>query len=333
MELKFEVLSEKDVNTRVDKFLFEEIETLEEYTDCFSRTKIQDLIQDNCLTKNGVICDNNSYRVQLNDVFVLKLKKDYDLTLIPKEIPLDIVYEDDDLAIINKQAGLTTHPGAGNYDNTLVNALLYYYKDNLSTLNGFLRPGIVHRLDKDTSGLMVIAKNDFAHNILAKQIAEHSIKRIYNAVIWGNIFPLEGKIEGYINRCKNNRLKMEMTQNTGKYSLTNYKTLKLFGNIASLIECKLETGRTHQIRVHFSTKKHPLIGDPIYCQYFKEVASDDQEVANIINNFSRQALHSKTIQFVHPRTNKEMFFEIDLPEDMKKLIDALNKLTTNTEEE
>ncbi len=325
LELKFKVIEEDDIDVRLDKFIFKEVEVNDELSGYFSRTKIQELINDGFLKKNNEIFTSNSYKTKLNDEFLLKCENNYQLSLIPKEIPLDIVYEDDDLAIINKQAGLTTHPGAGNYDNTLVNGLLFHYKDKLSTLNGFLRPGIVHRLDKDTSGLMVIAKNDFIHNLLAKQIADHDVKRVYNAVVWGRIFPENGKIEGYINRCKSNRLKMEMGM-YGKYSLTNYRTLENFGKVATLVECKLETGRTHQIRVHFSSNKYPLIGDQVYCSFVKEIVSDNEEASDYINNFSRQALHSKSINFIHPRTGKEIFFEIDLPDDMKKLITSLREI-------
>ena len=323
------MIEDGDIETRLDKFIFKEVEVNDELSGYFSRTKIQELINDGFLRKNGEIFTTNAYKVKLGDEFLLKVESDCKLSLIPKEIPLNIVYEDDDLAIINKQAGLTTHPGAGNYDNTLVNGLLFYYKDKLSTLNGFLRPGIVHRLDKDTSGLMVIVKNDFIHNLLAKQIAEHEVKRVYNAVVWGKVFPESGRIEGYISRCKSNRLKMEMNPLYGKYSLTNYKVLENFGKVATLVECKLETGRTHQIRVHFSSNKYPLVGDQVYCPCIKEIVSENEEASEYINNFSRQALHSKSINFIHPRTNKEMFFEIDLPDDMQKLVDSLREINMN----
>lgn len=327
MELKIKVENTDDINTRLDKFIFLELEKEDNFAGFYSRTKIQDLIQKNLIVKDNSILVNNSYKVQLNDEFTIKLNNDFELSLLPTNIPLNIVYEDEELLVINKQAGLTTHPGAGNYNNTLVNGLLFYCQNNLSTLNGLLRPGIVHRLDKDTSGLMVVAKNDFAHTKLAEQLLTRELKRNYIAIIWGTMFPLNGKIDGFINRCKANRLKMEMVKNGGKYSLTNYNTLHKFKDLASIVECKLDTGRTHQIRVHFSSKKHPLIGDPLYCNFYKELEYEDQERANYINNFPRQALHSKSIKFIHPKTNEIMHFDTELPDDMKELINSFDLIT------
>lgn len=327
MELKIKVENTDDINTRLDKFIFLELEKEDNFSGFYSRTKIQDLIQKNLIVKDNSILVNNSYKVQLNDEFTIKLNNDFELSLLPTNIPLNIVYEDEELLVINKQAGLTTHPGAGNYNNTLVNGLLFYCQNNLSTLNGLLRPGIVHRLDKDTSGLMVVAKNDFAHTKLAEQLLTRELKRNYIAIIWGTMFPLNGKIDGFINRCKANRLKMEMVKNGGKYSLTNYNTLHKFKDLASIVECKLDTGRTHQIRVHFSSKKHPLIGDPLYCNFYKELEYEDQERANYINNFPRQALHSKSIKFIHPKTNEIMHFDTELPDDMKELINSFDLIT------
>lgn len=312
-----------EANIRLDKFIFNKID--EEYKDCFSRNRIQNIIKSNLLKKNNIVFNDISYKTKVGDIFDIVIDNIEETKLKEANIELNIVYEDDDLLVINKQAGLTTHPGAGNYDNTLVNALLYYCKDNLSGVGGVLRPGIVHRLDKDTSGLMVVAKNDFSHNSLKKQLESRILKRTYNAVIWGNIIPQNGTIDGYIERNKYNRLKMCMST-TGRYSLTNYKTLQNFSNIASIVECKLDTGRTHQIRVHFSSKKHPLIGDQLYGGNLRKIAGEKNQYKHFIETFPRQALHSKTISFIQPTTQKEIFLESKLPDDIIELINNLKKL-------
>lgn len=307
---------------RLDKFIYDKLPDQE--MNNFSRTRIQDLIKNGNLKKDNQIFTTLSYKTKLDDEFSLDLPEPKETTIEEKNIKLDILFEDENMLVINKQAGLTTHPGAGNSDNTLVNALLYHCKGNLSGVGGVLRPGIVHRLDKDTSGLMVVAKNDVSHYSLSEQIQTRVFERHYNAIIWGNIFPKNGKIEGYIDRSKTNRLKMEMTNSSGKYSCTNYSTIKEFGNIASLIDCKLDTGRTHQIRVHFSNKKHPLIGDQLYGFKGKKLKNGTLENQEFIENFPRQALHSKTIDFYHPITKEKMHFESELPSDMKELIKILN---------
>lgn len=312
-----------EANIRLDKYIFSEID--KDYKDWFSRSRIQDIIKDNLLKKNGIIFTDVSYKTKIGDVFDIVIDDVKETTLKEKDIKLNIVYEDNDLLVINKQAGLTTHPGAGNYEDTLVNALLYYCKDNLSSVGGVLRPGIVHRLDKDTTGLMVVAKNDLAHNSLKNQLETRILKRTYNAIIWGNIVPQNGIIDGYIARHKYNRLKMYMST-IGRYSLTNYKTLKNFSTIASLVECKLNTGRTHQIRVHFSSKKHPLIGDQLYGGNLRKIAGEKNEYKFFIESFPRQALHSKSISFIQPTIKKELFFESELPDDMLELINNLEKL-------
>lgn len=312
----------QNCNIRLDKFIYDSLPNKEK--DAFSRTRIQDLIKNGNLKKDNQIFTTLSYKTKLNDEFSLDLPEPKETTIEEKNITLDILFEDENMLVINKQAGLTTHPGAGNSDNTLVNALLYHCKGNLSGVGGILRPGIVHRLDKDTSGLMVVAKNDVSHYSLSEQIQTRIFERHYNAIIWGNIFPKNGKIEGYIDRSKTNRLKMEMTNSSGKYSCTNYSTIKEFGNVASLIDCKLDTGRTHQIRVHFSNKKHPLIGDQLYGFKGKKLKNGTLENQEFIENFPRQALHSKTIDFYHPITKEKMHFESELPSDMKELIKILN---------
>lgn len=311
---------------RIDKFVHNNIVKNDNYK-TLSRRKIQEFIKGSMLKKNNKVFNDNTYKIKTGDIVEIEIYENKEIKPEKQNIPLNIVYEDDDLLIINKQAGLITHPGAGNYDNTLVNALLFYCGDNLSNINNPIRPGIVHRLDKDTTGLMVVAKNNHTHEILKQQLKDRILKRKYNAIIWGNIVPPQGIIEGYINRCKTNRLKMELTKdNTGKYSLTNYKILENYGSVASLVECELDTGRTHQIRVHFSSKKHPLIGDYNYGGNLRKIKDEENKYKTFIEQFPRQALHSKVIKFIHPRTQKEMFFESDLPQDMKDLINNLKLL-------
>jgi 23S rRNA pseudouridine1911/1915/1917 synthase len=306
---------------RLDKFITDAV------GDGFSRSRIQSIIKDNLLKKNGAIFNDASYKVQKGDEFEVVLDDVKESELKEKNIDLDIVYEDRDLIVINKQAGLTTHPGCGNFENTLVNALLYHKKGELSGIGGVLRPGIVHRLDKDTSGLMVIAKNDFSHKSLTKQLQMRQLKRTYWAFVWGKVIPSAGKIEGFMERNKFNRLKMTVTNNlSARYSLTNYKTLKNFANIAVLVECKLDTGRTHQIRVHFSSKKFPLIGDQVYGGNARKIKGDRDFNTEFVEKFPRQALHSKKLSLIQPTSGLNLDFEVDLPEDMVELEKKLDTL-------
>lgn len=317
--------TEESIDKRLDKFIIDEINKINEYKNILSRNKIQELIKNSFIKKNKTICNDISCKVKKDDIIEVVLINKEEIKLEEKNIYLNILYEDNDLLIINKQAGLTVHPGAGNFNNTLVNALLYHCKNNLSTIGGEFRPGIVHRLDKDTTGVMVIAKNNFSHINLKEQLEKRILQRVYNAIIWGNIYPENGEIDGYINRYENNRLKMKLNtiDNFGKYSLTHYKTIEKYGNIATLMECKLETGRTHQIRVHFSTKKHPLMGDLLYGGHSRKIPGIYNEYKNFIDDFPRQALHSKSITLIHPRTKKEIHIDTNLPNDMKLLINCL----------
>ncbi len=236
----------------------------------------------------------------------------------PENIPLDIVYEDSDLLVVNKPAGLVVHPGAGNWTGTLVNALLYHCGDSLSGINGVRRPGIVHRIDKDTSGLLVVAKNDQAHQGLAKQFEVHSIGRIYDAFVWG-LTPESGRIEGNIGRSSTNRQKMALVKIGGKPAVTHFERVDAYGLNASHIKCHLETGRTHQIRVHMTSVKHPLIGDDLY-------GSAPKGAPENIRSFPRQALHAGVLEFIHPIKNERLSFEAPLPEDLKILQENLEKL-------
>lgn len=236
----------------------------------------------------------------------------------PENIPLDIVYEDEDLLVVNKPAGLVVHPGAGNWTSTLVNALLYHCGKSLSGINGVRRPGIVHRIDKDTSGLLVVAKNDKAHLGLAKQFEAHSIQRTYDAFVWG-LTSESGRVEGNIGRSSTNRQKMALVKMGGKPAVTHFERLDAYGITASHIKCHLETGRTHQIRVHMTSIKHPLIGDDLY-------GNPPKGAPENIRNFPRQALHAGLLGFIHPITQKQMVFEAPLPDDLKNLQFDLEKL-------
>ncbi|MDR0572289.1 MAG: RluA family pseudouridine synthase [Rickettsiales bacterium] len=319
--MKILVSNDNNVNERLDKFLSKAV-----HID-ISRNRIQNIIKTGLLKKNGVIFDDLSYKVRKDDEFEIILDDIKESGLEEKNIDLDIIYEDDDIIVINKQAGLTTHPGCGNYNNTLVNALLYHKKNALSGVGGVLRPGIVHRLDKDTSGLMVVAKNDFSHNSLTQQLKTRELKRTYWAFVWGNIKPDSGKIEGLIERSRFNRLKMVMTNGkTARYSRTNYSVIKHFDDIATLVECRLDTGRTHQIRIHFSNKKFPLIGDQTYGGNARKIKGDKNLATDFIEKFPRQALHSKKISFIQPTSGIGLDFEVELPKDMRELEKRLSCL-------
>jgi len=325
-KFQFTIIQENQVNLRIDKYLSDSL-TKEN----ISRSRIQNLISEKHLKKDNTIITNISHKTKLNDCYTLTITPLKESQIIAKDIPLDIVYEDQDMLVINKQAGLTTHPGAGNKENTLVNALLNYCGKNLSEINGTIRPGIVHRLDKDTSGLMVVAKNDKAHQSLTEQIQERILKRHYLAIVWGSLRPQKGQITGNIQRNRYNRLKMELTTNNkGKHSVTNYNTQKTYGkNTASLIECVLDTGRTHQIRVHCHSKKCPLIGDQTYggkSHILSNKINLIQKEIDFINNFSRQALHSYKISFHQPSSQKLLEFETKFPKDLSDLTKILKKI-------
>ena len=243
---------------------------------------------------------------------------------------MDVVYEDNDLLVINKPIGMVVHPGAGNPDGTLVNALLHHCKENLSGINGELRPGIVHRIDKDTSGLLVVAKNDIAHNVLAKQFEDHSIQRTYLAFVWGMPRPIHGRIETLIGRSKYNRQKMSAEVGSGKDAITNYKTLEVFKGKTipdiSLIECRLETGRTHQIRVHLAHQGNPILGDQMYGKKVRKIRDLDEQLSIVLENINFQALHAQSLGFLHPKSEKELFFTAELPKDLLNLQKMLKKL-------
>lgn len=293
-------VGEKDVKTRLDSFLYE-------LDNSFTRSHYKNLIEEGHVLVNSKKV-KAGYALKLNDVVSIEMIPARPIETLPQNIPLDIVYEDEDLAVINKPKGMVVHPANGNWDGTLVNALLYNIKD-LSGINGEIRPGIVHRLDKDTSGLLVVAKNDFAHVALSKQIADKTCKRIYLALVIGNMPNDSGVVANYLGRDPKNRLRYAVVDNGGKYAETHYKVLTRYKDY-SLVEFELKTGRTHQIRVHCKYLNHPIVGDDLYGGKSKFKTDG-------------QMLHAYKLSFYHPRTNKYMEFEAQLPEYFQKILSNL----------
>ena len=322
--IKFSVDSNNN-GKRLDVFLSDNIGQ-------FTRSFLKKLIEDNQVKLNNKITPLSSTKVKYKDLIIVNIVDKNTKDIVPKKIDLDVIYEDKNILIINKPKGMVVHPGTGNYENTLVNALLYKYKKNLSDINGTLRPGIVHRIDKETSGLLVIAKNNFAHANLGEQFSKHTIERKYLCLAWGVVRPLNGKISTLITRDKKNRQLMTVSDINGKKAITNYKTIKVF-NIKdipkiSLIECKLETGRTHQIRVHLKYKGTSLLGDKQYGKKNIKFKKINNEFFMKLNELSGQALHAKTLGFNHPVTKKWMSFNTDLPDGFKKILDLLKNLSS-----
>ena len=292
-------------NIRIDKYLMEELE--------YSRSKIQRMIDnDSILVNNNSI--KSSYKLKIGDNIYIDDDYNEDVDIVPEKIDLDIVYEDEYLLVVNKPSGMVVHPAVGNYSGTLVNGLMYHCNNNLSSVNGDVRPGIVHRIDKDTSGLLVVAKNDEVHNELAKQIAVKSVKREYVALVQGVILEDTATIDAPIGRDSNDRKKMGVTDINSKDAVTHLRVLERLDK-ATLILCKLETGRTHQIRVHLNYIDHPVVNDPIYGKR----KMDDVTFG--------QMLHAKTLGFVHPITNKYLEFSVDVPD---KFNEILNSYRTNS---
>lgn len=303
---------------RVDKFLVARMENA-------SRNRIQQAAEAGCIIVNGKPVKSN-YRVKpLDEVKIVMDRPRYENEIIPENIPIDIVYEDTDLLVVNKPAGLVVHPGHGNYSGTLVNALAFHFKDDPNYDVNDPRMGLVHRIDKDTSGLLVVAKTPNAKTCLGKQFFNKTTKRQYVALVWGEMDQESGTIEGNIGRSTKDRLQMTVYPDgeTGKHAVTHYKLLQNLGHVA-LVQCRLETGRTHQIRVHMKHIGHPLFNDARYGGDKILRGNTSSKYTQFINNCfkicPRQALHAQTLGFVHPRTKKEMFFECEIPEDMKNLI-------------
>lgn len=287
------IVDENGVGVRIDRLLSEHIESL-------TRSGISKLIADGYVTVNS-LCVSKNYKCRLNDTITVNIPDAQPLKAEAENIPLDIVYEDNDLLVVNKAKGMVVHPAAGNYNGTLVNALLYHCKDSLSGINGVIRPGIVHRIDKDTSGLLIVAKNDMAHLSLAEQIKVHSFHRAYQAVCYGSIKEDKGTVHQPIGRHPIERKKMAVTDKNSKDAITHYEVIQRYGDFTH-IRCILETGRTHQIRVHMSYIGHPLAGDSVYGP------------KKVITKLNGQCLHAGEIGFVHPRTNEYMEFKTQLPQ-------------------
>lgn len=311
---------------RIDKFLFHKLESI-------SRSKIQAAAQSGNILVNKKSVKPN-YKVKPEDVISIVLPHPpHEFELIPEKIPIRVEYEDKDILVVNKQAGMVVHPGHGNYSGTLVNALAYHLKDNPLFSKGEARPGLVHRIDKDTSGLLVIAKNEYALSHLAKQFYDRTSHRQYVALVWGSFDEDEGTVEGHIGRDIRDRLKMRVFPDgaEGKNAITHYKVIKPLGYV-SLLKCRLETGRTHQIRAHMEYIGHPLFNDMRYGGHRilkgTTFTKYKQFVQNCFQALPRQALHAKTLGFVHPHSGKKMFFDSELPEDMLEAIQKWEKYTS-----
>ena len=311
-------------NLRVDVFINKKENKI-------SRTRIKNLILDKKLKLNNQIIIDPSKKVSYGDTLELIIPEPKIASLTPYKYKLDIIYEDEDLIVINKPAGIVMHPGAGNFDKTIVNALINYDKNSLSNIGDELRPGIVHRIDKNTSGLIVVAKNNETHENLSIQFSKHSITRVYQLLIWGKVKPSRGKIETFITRSSKNRQMMEVSRTKGKKAITNYKTIEVFENeytpTLSLLECKLETGRTHQIRVHMNFMGNSIVGDDKYKKKFKKIKNIDPFLEKILIKLNRQFLHAKTLGFIHPKKNKEMIFNSILPNELEKILKTLRNIS------
>lgn len=296
------IVSDEDIKKRLDIFLSEKLDNM-------TRSYIKSLIDSKNITVNGIY-KKAGYLLRLGDEINIETPEIKTIDAKPENIPLDIIYEDDDIIIVNKPKGMVVHPANGNYEGTLVNALLYSHKDKLSTINGVIRPGIVHRIDKDTSGILVVAKNDNAHKKLSEQFKIHSIKREYIALVKGIIKDDKLTINLPIGRSQKDRKKMAVTIKNSRNAITHIQVLERFYNSnMTLVKATLETGRTHQIRVHMSYIGHPLVGDEVYSKGDK--------------NIKGQMLHAMTLGFIHPKTNKYVEFNVDVP---KEYGDFLNKL-------
>lgn len=302
----FEVEAEQE-GERLDKFLSII------YPD-FSRAFFQKLIKNNQVAVNDKV-QKASYCVKIDDIVTVEIPDAVETTIEPENIPLDILYEDDDLLVVNKPKGMVVHPSAGHYSGTLVNAIMYHCKDSLSGINGEIRPGIVHRIDMDTTGSLIVCKNDEAHINIAQQIKEHSVNRIYVGIVCGNVKEDSDTVEGAIGRHPIERKKMTINEKNGKPATTHYKVLERFGNY-TYMQFKLETGRTHQIRVHMASIGHPLLGDALY-----------SSGRSPFKHLQGQCLHAQTIGFVHPRTGKYMEYSAPLPEYFEKLLYLLKSST------
>ena len=296
--------AEEFVGERIDKFLSCRLEEV-------SRSYIQKLIKEGHVSVNGKPVKAN-YKLGAGDEISVEIPEAKEPDILPEDIPLDILYEDQDILVVNKPKGMVVHPAAGHYSGTLVNALMYHCKDSLSGINGVMRPGIVHRIDMDTTGSLLVCKNDEAHRILAEQLKEHTIRREYHAIVYGNIKEDTGTVDAPIGRHPTDRKKMSINHKNGKQAVTHYEVLERFGNF-TYIRCRLETGRTHQIRVHKASLHHPLLGDEVYGPYSRPP----------FPGLKGQVLHAKILGIYHPATGEYMEFDAPLP---KYFVDLLQKL-------
>lgn len=325
------LVEEEHSGQRLDKFLSNAIPTL-------TRNRIQSLLAEGGVLLLGKPIDNASKKVKIGESYEVVEPDAIALELTPTKMDLDIIYEDDDILVLNKAAGLTVHPAPGNREGTLVHALLAHCGDSLSGIGGVMRPGIVHRIDKDTSGLLVVAKNDAAHQHLSAQLKERTLKRGYICYCWGTPKQMEGTVDAPLARNPHKRKEMAVVK-TGKHAVTHYATLERYragaGTVASKIACELDTGRTHQIRVHMAHLGNALIGDPIYGAStqtrLNRLKSQDivlgEETLLLLGNFTRQALHARELALLHPKTGEEMVFEASIPADLRALEEALASLT------
>ena len=310
------IVPDHQQKTRLDQFLSSRLERL-------TRSRLQKLIKDGKVTVNDEIA-KASHKVMPGEQIIITFPPRTTYDLIPQDIPLNIIYEDESIIIVNKQAGIVMHPAYANLKGTLVNALLHY-SEHLSTLSGDYRPGLVHRLDKDTSGVIVVAKNDYVHAKLAEQFSSRTIVREYRALVWGHFKQKSGRIETLINRSRKDRTRMTISKQ-GKPAITNYEVISEY-RLISLLKVRLETGRTHQIRVHLSAKGHPVLGDQTYGGRNKQIIklnqNDQQLGLKLLKMMPRQALHARSLGFIHPETGEEVYFETELPPDIKRVIDFL----------
>lgn len=300
------IVGEDMAGERLDKFVSSSLSDT-------TRSFVQKLIDKKNISVNSNYKSCN-YKIRYNDIIEVNIPSPEIIKTLPENIPLNIIYEDDDLLVVNKPKGMVVHPAVGNFAGTLVNALLYHCGDTLSGINGEIRPGIVHRIDKDTSGLLIVAKNDYAHNKLALQIKEHSFNREYEAVVYGNIKNQEGTIDAPIGRNPADRKKMAVTSKVSKNAITHYRVLNRYNGFTH-IKLKLETGRTHQIRVHMAYIGHPVAGDILYGP------------KKVIKSLNGQCLHARLIGFIHPRSGKYIEFETELPDYFKNFLLEIKKKT------
>ncbi len=302
--MRYELNYPEISSQRIDKYINEQIPDL-------SRSFIQQLIKNEEVLVNGKPCKSN-YKGKTNDLIVIEFEEAKELEVIAENIPLDIVYEDEDIVIVNKPKDMVVHPAAGHENGTLVNALLYHCKDSLSSINGVIRPGIVHRIDRNTTGILVVCKNDHSHKNLAEQLKDHSITRKYHAICYGTFKELEGTVNAPIGRHPVDRKKMAINHKNGREAITHYKVLATLKDNYSYIECTLETGRTHQIRVHMASIGHPLLGDDVYGPRNPKM-----------KGLEGQTLHAKVLGFIHPTTNEYVEFDSELPAYFINLLEKM----------